>query len=119
MRGLTVLCMVVAVGLAACGCTTNSGGVAPSTKPLDAGTYTLGARVSGTSWGVYIFGFIPVAFPETSEALDLALRESNGRPLVQVTTDTRHYYWPWPIVYLERIKVEGTATFQVPAAPAE
>ncbi len=107
MRNALILGVLVLLVLAAAGCRTYSGGVAPSNVPLAPDSYTKGARVSGTSWGIYIFWFIPVGFPSTEVALDDALRQSNGRPLVGVTTDTRHYFWPM-IVYLERIKVDGT-----------
>lgn len=106
MRKLAALCLVLLLGLAAVGCSTYSGGVAPSNVPLEPNSYTTGGRVTGTSWGVNILWFIPVSFCSTQSALAAALDESGGRALVQVTVDTRKYYWV-PLMYLERIKVEG------------
>ena len=109
MQKFVALCLVLLLGMSTAGCSTFSGGVAPSNVPLDPDSYTRTGRVSGTSWGVYILWLIPVAFPSTQEALDSALRGGNGRPIVQVTADTRKYYRV-PLMYLERIKVEGVAT---------
>lgn len=114
MQKFVALCLVLVLGLAAAGCSTYSGGVSPSNVPLAPNSYSPGRHVSGTSWGVYILWLIPVSFANTQDALDSALGGSNGRPIVQVTADTRKYYWV-PLVYLERIKVEGVATTPVAA----
>ncbi len=114
MQKLVALCLVLSLGLSAVGCSTYSGGVAPSNVPVDPASYSLGRHVSGTSWGVCILWIIPVSFASTQDALESALRGSNGRPIVQVTADTRKYYWV-PLIYLERIKVEGIATNPVAA----
>ena len=108
------MCLVLLLGLVAAGCSTYSGGVSPSNVPLDPESYTPGRSVSGTSWGVNILWFIPVSFASTQDALVSALGGSNGRPIVLVTADTRKYYWI-PLVYVERIKVEGTTTKPVAA----
>ena len=79
MRKVTALCLVLLFGLSAVGCSTFSGGVAPSNVPLEPNSYSQGARVSGASWGVNILWFIPVSFASTQDALDGALRGSNGR----------------------------------------
>ena len=114
MQKLMAFSVVLLLGLAAVGCSTYSGGVAPSNVPLDPESYTLGRPVSGTSWGIYVLWFIPVSFANTQDALDDALGDSRGRPIVQVTADTRKYYWV-PLIYLERIEVEGIATRPVAA----
>ena len=98
--------VIALLALAVTGCSTYSGGVAPSNVPLEPNSYTTGGRVTGTSWGVNILWFIPVSFCSTRDALDSALRQSSGGPLIQVTADTRKYYWV-PLIFLERIKVEG------------
>jgi hypothetical protein len=104
--GVVVLCLAA---LLASGCTTTSGGVAASSMPLKPGDFSAGRRVSGSSWGIYALWFIPVTFPSTSAALDDAVRVGGGQPLVQVTADTRKYYWV-PFFYLERIEVTGNTT---------
>ena len=116
MKKLVALCLVLLLGMSAAGCSTFSGGVAPSNVPVDPASYSLGRHVSGTSWGVNVLWFIPVSFASTQDALESALRGGNGQPIVQVTADTRKYYWV-PLVYLERIKVEGIATKPVTREP--
>jgi len=106
MKKAVVVSVIALLALAVTGCSTYSGGVAPSNVPLEPNSYTTGGRVTGTSWGVNILWFIPVSFCSTPDALDSALRQSSGRPLIQVTADTRKYYWV-PLIFLERIKVEG------------
>jgi len=106
MKKAVVVSIIALLALAVTGCSTYSGGVAPSNVPLEPNSYTTGGRVTGTSWGVNILWFIPVSFCSTQSALAAALDESSGRALVQVTADTRKYYWV-PLIYLERIKVEG------------
>lgn len=108
MKKAVVVSVIALLGLSVVGCSTYSGGIAPSNVPLEPGSYTTAGRVSGASWGVNILWFIPVSFASTQSALAAALDGSGGRALIQVTADTRKYYWV-PLVYIERIKVEGTA----------
>jgi hypothetical protein len=102
-----VLCVVLCVlVMGVSGCVTHSGGVASSSRPLEPDSYNPSHRVSGTSWGVHLFGFIPLTQPSTADALNEALSGSDG--LIQITTDTARSYHLL-LVVLERIKVEGTA----------
>ncbi|MFO7897741.1 MAG: hypothetical protein R6V58_01625 [Planctomycetota bacterium] len=108
MKRWLLLSALGVIAVSAVGCRTYSGGVAPSSVPLEQGTYTPGRSVAGASWGVHLLYMIPVTAPSTSEALEEAVRANGGRPIIQVTADTRRYYWV-PLVFLERIQVEGYA----------
>ena len=107
MTKYLLLAMAVLLICGASGCMTLSGGIAPSTKPLDPAGYAHLKPASGTSWGFQLFGFIPLAEAATSEALDEALQDGGGDALVQVCVDNRRY---WLILFtMQRIKVEGLA----------
>lgn len=105
MARVSAVMVVVALACVLSGCITTSAGVAPCSRPLDADRYTVLGASSGTSWGVELFGILPVAQARTADALDDALRSRGADALVQVTTDNRMYYLL--ILTMQRIKVEG------------
>lgn len=102
MRRLALFVLFVALACVVSGCVTYSGGVAASTKPLGPDEYTVQSGTSGTSWGITVLG-IPFKQASTAAAVSDALRGADA--LIQVTVDNRTYNLP--LVFLQRIKVEG------------
>lgn len=90
-------------------CAHLSGGVSPSTVPMEGRSYdTLGA-VEGSSSVVYLFGVLPLSGSNsTRDALQDALAQKPGTDaLVEVTADTSAYFY---ILWTQDvITVEGTA----------
>ncbi len=90
-------------------CAQIGGGVAPSTKPLNPGSYQTLGQVEGEDCAYYLLGLIPLTgFNSTQEALRDALSKQPGATaLVQVTSDTRGMSY---IIVGERCTiVQGTA----------
>lgn len=106
---LVRLLAVVALALAATGCAHSTGGVAPSTMPLDPDGYRVLGDVAGQDCVYYILGILPVSGGnETHHAVADALRERPGAiALINVTADT---YWQHFIVFARVCtQVRGTA----------
>ena len=89
----TLISLVFGSTLAACSHT--SGGIAPSTIPLDPNNYYTLGEVEGNDCTYALFGIIPLSDGnETKDALDDALSQLPGTiALTQVTSDTYSQYW--------------------------
>lgn len=71
----------------ASGCMSFPAGVAGSTKPLAAGSYTEVGPAQGTAFGIMLIG-IPLSEPYPARsAVDRALKNGGGDALVNVTID--------------------------------
>lgn len=103
--GMLVVTLIVLSAVVS-GCVTYSAGVAPATKPLGPDEYDMIGSAEGTSWGVNVL-FIPFCQANTADALQEALKDRAADALITVSVDNRAYYFP--LVYLQRIKVEGMA----------
>jgi hypothetical protein len=91
------------------GCATHPGGIAPSTKPLTPGGYTVLGDVTGKDCGYYLLGLIPITGGnETKDAVADALSDKKGADaLVEVTADGYWEYWVlWSMVCTQ---VQGKA----------
>ena len=103
MRRMAFAVAVLTVAVMASGCVTVSGGVAPSTRPIQAASYEAMHETDGTSWGIHFLGFLPLKAPNTKDAVKEAERGFDA--VVGVTTDTTTYHLL--LLRLERIKVTG------------
>lgn len=101
-----VALLLVAVALVLPGCFTYAGGIAPSNKPLSE-NYSVMEKVSGTSWGVNLFGILTVKMADTSKALAEAESSIPSDGLIRVTVNNTGYYFL--ILNLQRIEVQGVA----------
>ena len=98
---------VTMLALAIQGCITWSGGVAPSNKPIDPEDYVVIDRVSGSSWGVNILGFLQVAKADTEEAMNEAETAVASDGLIRITVNNTGYWFL--IINLQEIEVEALA----------
>ncbi|RNC65096.1 MAG: hypothetical protein ED859_17835 [Desulfuromonadales bacterium] len=91
------------------GCASISGGVAPSTVPLNPGSYRELGPVAGEDCVYYLLGFIPLrAGNETRNAVADAMGKTSGTTaLVNVSVDTYSQYFV--IVSRACTQVYGTA----------
>ncbi|MGE3151216.1 MAG: hypothetical protein AB7G48_01205 [Nitrospiraceae bacterium] len=88
--------MVAAVMIAAtAGCATHPGGIAPSTKPLTPGSYTVLGDVAGKDCVYYLLGILPLSGGnELKDAVADAISEKKGADaLIEVTVDGYMEYW--------------------------
>jgi hypothetical protein len=93
MKALTLATLAVLV--LAAGCSHHSGGIAPSTTPLEPGSYEVLGPVGGRDCVYRLLGLIPLSNGnETRTALQDALAKRPGTTaLVQVTSDTYSQFW--------------------------
>ncbi|MGH0037524.1 MAG: hypothetical protein ACQGVK_21050 [Myxococcota bacterium] len=90
-------------------CAHTSGGIAPSTVPLEAGSYEVLGPVGGRDCVYSLLGLIPLSNGnETRTALQDALARRPGTTaLIQVTSDTYRQFWV--VVARTCTQVYGTA----------
>lgn len=95
MKSLVVL-WLGALGLAlGTGCSHISGGIAPSTIPIEPGSYEVLGPVGGRDCVYRLFGIIPLSNGnETRSAMQDALAKRPGTTaLIQVSSDTYSQFW--------------------------
>lgn len=93
MKKLLLLFVTCIVLISISGCQTWTGGVAESTTPLEGRQYTVLGPSSGTDNTWYIFG-VPISTScSTKAALDTAVRKLNGDAMINVTSDSKMYFY--------------------------
>jgi len=77
------------------GCATHPGGIAPSTKPLTPGNYTVLGDVTGKDCVYYALGLLPITGSnELKDAVADAIDDKKGADaLIEVTVDGYWEYW--------------------------
>ena len=85
----------LALGSTLIGCSHISGGIAPSSIPLEPGSYSVIGEATGGDCQYKLLGIIPLSGGnETHSALEDALTDvPNTTALIQITSDTYSQYW--------------------------
>lgn len=88
------------------GCSTISGGVAPSSTPIEGRKYSTLGMTASTDSRIAILGIIPISSSNsTRDALEAAIRKVHADALIDVTVET---YFQWWILFTRTVtKVEG------------
>jgi hypothetical protein len=109
MAHKTVLVLLLVALFVATGCAHQAGGIAPSTKPLEAGNYSTLGEVTGKDCVYALLGVLPFTSGNTTRrAMMNAIGSVEGADaLVEVTADTYSQYF----IILSRVctQVQGTA----------
>ena len=84
-RSKSLTALALAAGVT--GCVTSPVTIAPSTQPLQPGSYRVVGPAEGSATGVSIFGIPVTGLRQMGDARDEALKASGGDALIDVVGD--------------------------------
>lgn len=92
MKRLLSTSILIALVSCLTGCMSYTGGVSPSSTPLEGRTYTVLNETYGNDNTWYLFGIIPLGTTASSgTALKTAIDKQNGDALINITSDGYNY----------------------------